>query len=198
MNRLAHRSASRGWGLSLAVVVALVATPLAAKAQVVSDVGHLAVVGTLSYPTPDAGGCTATDFTEQATATGVLDYPVGTYMGPLTVTSSGSSGICGGLVGATTIDSGTFTLDVSGTNGTDTVVCRDYQSTAANPQPMPGIYFRFGEILELGSDGICSIDGQDTPHVQIYQTLVFAPTGVSTTSLRYTGGDVSGDLRIGI
>ena len=196
--RITHRSASRAWGLRLAslAVLAVAATPLAAGAQTV-EAGHLAVVGTFTYPTPDQAGCAATTFTEQATATGVIDDPVGSYVGPLTVSASGVSLICGGPVTSATVDTGSFDLSVSGSNGTDTVVCRDYLSSAADPQPMPGLYFRFGDLLILGSDGICSIDGNDTVHEQVYQTLVFAPTGVSVDSLRYTGGAVAGDLRIG-
>lgn len=192
MQPIAHRCAPRGMALLslLAATLAAALSPASAHAQTV-EAGHFAVAGTVSYA--DGPECLAEQFHEDAVAAGAVDDPVGSYAGTLSITADGVSWCFGsGLV----IDTGTFTVSISGSNGGSSIVCRDYTSPASAPLPMPGIWQRIGETLTLAADGICSIDGVDSVHEQVWQTLVFAPTGVST-DLRYTGGAVSGDLRIG-
>lgn len=196
MIMFAHRSAPRGWGLSLAVAaaLALAAAPATARAQTV-EAGHAEVVGTTTGGF--SGGCPS--FTETATGVGAVDDPVGTYAGTFDITvTDGISMICGGPITSMAIDTGSFSVSVSGSTAGSTIVCRQYGSPPGSDTPMPGLWFRIGEVLILGADGVCSINGVDSVHEQVWQTLVYAPAGPPSLSpVGYGNGVVTGDLRIG-
>jgi hypothetical protein len=171
---------TRRCAIAIAAALLLAAVPGVARAQTVPALGHAAVAGTLTFA--DAPGCTPATFHEAATAVGVIEDPVGTYAGTLTVAADGTSLCFNSLL----IDTGSFTVSVTGNDGGHSIVCRDAASPANAPAPMPGIWQQIGGYYVLAADGICNIDGHDSVHEQVWQTLVGTPGS----------GVVAGDLRI--
>lgn len=189
MPTITHAHARRGLAAAVAAAAALAVAPSTALAQQI-PVGQAAVAGTVAYA--DGPDCAAETFHENALAAGAVVDPAGTYAGTLSISADATSW-CFGL----SVDTGTITVSVSGGDAGHSMVCRDAASPAGAPAPMPGIFQRIGTILTLAADGICNIDGSDSVHEHVWQTLVLVPTGVSVAAERFTGGAVSGDLEIG-
>jgi hypothetical protein len=195
MHPITHNHARTRMRLGFAALAALgvALLPAAARAQVADiPAGHAAVAGTMSD-----GDTPCPTWHETATGAGVAsDQAAGTYAGTFDITADGSSELCNRLI-ENGLDDGSFTVSVSGTSALGSIVCRQFGTPPGSGAPMTGLWFRIGEILILGADGVCNVNGTDEPHTQVWQTLVFAPTGFSTDTLTYSGGAVTGDLRIG-
>jgi hypothetical protein len=171
MHSIAHRCARAAVPLLLGAVPLLM--PGTVDAHVGYEIGHGAVAGTVIRSGGEQPGCTPQAFHETATAVVAIDYPEGTYAGPLDLVVDATSMWACSPFGA---DAGTLTMSASGSSLSGSISCRG----------LSGGYMRTGALLTLQGSGTCTINGVDTPLTGISQYAVLTPTLVDSAALAGT------------